>query len=168
MVWWVRPALSGDADGDILDAYLAERAVRCERAVFEAVVAATRDTCAMLSEGRAAVLAGPEGSAFGPVLQREYLALPAVLMTGRTDWEVVTVPTAGGEGWAVVDPRSPPTRLQQERSAPASRPPRPTAGAWTYSRPRSRPHPDAGPRPQNTAISGLHVDWEAWSCRGWR
>ncbi|MFH7598041.1 hypothetical protein WDV06_23510 [Streptomyces racemochromogenes] len=99
----MRQAVSGDADGDLLDVYLADLADRCGRAVFEAVVAAARDTCAMLSEGHAAVLAGPEGSAFGPDLQREYLALLAVLMTGRTDWEVITVPTADGEGWAVVE-----------------------------------------------------------------
>ncbi|MFH7595697.1 hypothetical protein WDV06_11425 [Streptomyces racemochromogenes] len=102
------PASGGDAgghvDGDLLDGYLAALAARCGPAVFEAVVAAVRDTCAMLAEGHTAVLAGPEGSAFGPVLQREYLSLLAVLMTGRTDLEVITVPTAEGEGWAVVEP----------------------------------------------------------------
>ncbi|MCF3182035.1 hypothetical protein IPZ70_19090 [Streptomyces polychromogenes] len=61
------------------------------------MVAAVRDTCAMLSEGHPALLTGP-------VLQREHLALTAVLMIGRTDLEVITVPTAEGEGWAVAEP----------------------------------------------------------------
>ncbi|MEW2374218.1 hypothetical protein AB0940_33425 [Streptomyces sp. NPDC006656] len=98
------PAPSGDADGDVLDVYLAGLAHRCGPAAFESVVAAVRDTCGMLAEGHPAVLAGPDGSAFGPDLQREYLGLLAVLMTGRTDLEVIMVATAGGEGWAVVEP----------------------------------------------------------------
>ncbi|MEU3317271.1 hypothetical protein ABZ743_31975 [Streptomyces sp. NPDC006662] len=87
-----------------MDVYLTTLAGRCGPAAFEAVIAAVRDTCAMLSEGHPAVLSGPEGTVFGPVLQREYLALMAVLMTGRTDLEVIAVPTDEGEGWAVVEP----------------------------------------------------------------
>lgn len=97
----------GDLPGgeDALDGYLAALAGRCGRAGFEAVVTAARDTCAMLSEGHPALLAGPEGEGFGPALQREYLSLLAVLMTGRTDLEVIAVPAPGGRrGWAVVEP----------------------------------------------------------------
>ncbi|MFF4579971.1 hypothetical protein ACFY15_16480 [Streptomyces sp. NPDC001373] len=94
-----------DGQGDVLGVYLEALAARCGRTGFEAVVAAARDTCAMLAEGHPAVLAGPDGEAFGPALQREYLALLAVLMTGRCDLEVIAVPTAGGRpGWAVVEP----------------------------------------------------------------
>ncbi|MFJ9344809.1 hypothetical protein ACIRP0_36845 [Streptomyces sp. NPDC101733] len=72
---------------------------------FEAVVSTVRDTCAMLADGHPAILAGPDGEAFGSVLQREYLALLAVLMTGRADLEIIAVPIPGGEqGWAVVEP----------------------------------------------------------------
>ncbi|MEW2416995.1 hypothetical protein AB0953_25145 [Streptomyces sp. NPDC046866] len=99
------PGRSDDAGSDVLDTYLADLAGRCGPAVFEAVLAAVRGTCAMLSEGHPALLEGPDGTAFGPQLQREYLALLAVLMTGRTDLEVIGVPTAGGTaGWAVVEP----------------------------------------------------------------
>ncbi|MEU3317413.1 hypothetical protein AB0940_33380 [Streptomyces sp. NPDC006656] len=99
------PARSGDADGDILGVYLVTLAGRCGPVAFEAVVAAVRDTCAMLSEGHPAILSVPRARRSGPALQREHLALLAVLMTGRTDLEVVAVPTAdGAEGWAVVEP----------------------------------------------------------------
>ncbi|MFF4498791.1 hypothetical protein [Streptomyces sp. NPDC001546] len=98
--------MQGGRGGDFLDAYLAALADRCGPAAFEAVVAAVRDTCAMLADGHPAVLAGPDGAAFTPRLQREYLGLMAVLMTGRTDLEVIAVPAADGtEGWAVVEPK---------------------------------------------------------------
>ncbi|MEV7730154.1 hypothetical protein AB0P15_36400 [Streptomyces sp. NPDC087917] len=89
----------------MLDAHLRGLATRCGPAGFEAVIAAARDTCAMLAEGHPAVLAGPDGEAFDPSLQREYLALLGVLMTGRSDLRIIEVPTAGGvPGWAVVEP----------------------------------------------------------------
>ncbi|MEV7728811.1 hypothetical protein AB0P15_29340 [Streptomyces sp. NPDC087917] len=95
-----------DADSaDVLDLHLRVVADRLGPAEFEAVVRAASDTCSMPAEGRPAMLAGPGGEGFGSALQREYLALLAVLMTGRTDLEVISVPVAGGaRGWAVVEP----------------------------------------------------------------
>ncbi|MEU3724926.1 hypothetical protein [Streptomyces sp. NPDC031705] len=96
--------LPADA-GDVLDTYLQALASRCGRAEFEAVIAAVRDTCGMLSDGHPAVFAGPDGGSFPPNLQREYLALLAVLMTGRTDLKIIKVPSPDGQpGWAVVEP----------------------------------------------------------------
>ncbi|MEU3317353.1 hypothetical protein ABZ743_32405 [Streptomyces sp. NPDC006662] len=93
--------------GDVLDAYLADLAGRCGPAAFKAVVAAVSDTCAMLSGGHTAVLAGPDGTEFAPCLQREYLGSLAVLMTGRTDLEVIAMLAADGTaGWAVVEPET--------------------------------------------------------------
>lgn len=73
---------------------------------FQAVIVAADATCMLLSGGHPAVLAGPDGEAdrFGSDLQREYLALLAVLITARCDHRVVRLPGEDGlPGWAVVE-----------------------------------------------------------------
>ncbi|MEU9030672.1 hypothetical protein AB0D46_24745 [Streptomyces sp. NPDC048383] len=89
---------------DLLDLYLREARIRLGPAGFEAVVRAAEATCVLLAGGQPATLAGPDDDGFGPRLQREYLALLAVLITGRTDHHVVPLATPGGTpGWAVVE-----------------------------------------------------------------
>ncbi|MFH8894690.1 hypothetical protein [Streptomyces sp. NPDC017949] len=91
-------------DTDLLDAYLRATLARLGPAGFEAVIRAADATCLLLADGQSAVLAGPDGAAFGSDLQREYLALLAVLITGRTDHLIVALPSAdGASGWAVVE-----------------------------------------------------------------
>lgn len=98
--------MSAYGDGtDVLDGYLQEALGRLGRPGFEAVVRAAEATCGLLADGQPAVLAGPDGAGFGPDLQREYLALLAVLITGRTDHHIVPLPGEDGTpGWAVVEP----------------------------------------------------------------
>ncbi|MEU9255402.1 hypothetical protein AB0D66_26545 [Streptomyces sp. NPDC048270] len=70
----------------------------------EAVIRAADATCVLLAGDQQAILAGPEGAAFGPHLQWEYLSLRAVLITGRTNHQVVPLPTSDGTpGRAVVE-----------------------------------------------------------------
>ncbi|CAM5676525.1 hypothetical protein SAVIM338S_07193 [Streptomyces avidinii] len=89
---------------DLLDGYLREAPARLGRSGFEAVLRAADATCALLAGGHPALLAGPDEVAFGPDLQREYLALLAVLITGRTDHHVITLPQSDGTaGWAVAE-----------------------------------------------------------------
>lgn len=89
---------------DLLDDYLRQVLARLGRPGFEAVLRAADATCALLAGGHPAVLAGPEGDEFGPGLQREYLALLAVLITGRTDHQIIALPQSDGTpGWAVVE-----------------------------------------------------------------
>ncbi|MFJ7271341.1 hypothetical protein ACIQV3_32670 [Streptomyces sp. NPDC099050] len=89
---------------DLLDDYLREVLARLGRPGFEAVLRATDATCTLLAGGPPALLAGPDDGAFGPGLQREYLALLAVLITGRTDHHIIDLPQSDGTpGWAVVE-----------------------------------------------------------------
>ncbi|MFD6878400.1 MULTISPECIES: hypothetical protein [unclassified Streptomyces] len=91
-------------DTDLLDDYLRAALARLGPANFEAVIRAADATCQLLANGQPAVLAGPDGAAFGPDLQREYLALLAVLITGRTDHPIVPLPSPDGTpGWAVIE-----------------------------------------------------------------
>ncbi|RST09019.1 hypothetical protein EF910_02070 [Streptomyces sp. WAC07149] len=80
------------------------------------MVRAADATCALLADGLPTVLAGPPGEAFGSALQREYLALLAVLITGRTDHHVVRLPDPDGTcGWAILKDQAPkdPDALRQ-------------------------------------------------------
>ncbi|MEU9028982.1 hypothetical protein AB0D46_15950 [Streptomyces sp. NPDC048383] len=95
---------------DLLDTYLAGLRDRIGARGFEAVVRAADATCVLLAEGHSALLAGPDGqdgrqdAGFDADLQREYLTLLAVLITGRTDHRVVRLPGLDGlPGWAVVE-----------------------------------------------------------------
>ncbi|MBT2452136.1 hypothetical protein J7F03_34790 [Streptomyces sp. ISL-43] len=93
-----------DEGSDLLDVYLHEARERLGPADFEAVVRATDATCVLLAGGHPAILSGPDGGGFGPELQREYLGLLAVLITGRTDHHVVPLTAPDGTpGWAVVE-----------------------------------------------------------------
>ncbi|MFI5761778.1 hypothetical protein ACIA8F_12635 [Streptomyces sp. NPDC051563] len=98
--------MSAEGEGsDLLDDYLREALARLGRPGFEAVLRAADATCMLLAGGHAAVLEGPDGEGgFGPVLQREYLALLAVLITGRTGHHIIALPQSDGTaGWAVVE-----------------------------------------------------------------
>ncbi|MCX4782730.1 hypothetical protein [Streptomyces sp. NBC_01264] len=89
---------------DLLDAYLQEVLARLGREGFEVVLRAADVTCELLAGGHPTLLAGPDDDAFGHGLQREYLALLAVLITGRTDHHIITLPQSDGTAsWAVVE-----------------------------------------------------------------
>ncbi|MFD3870268.1 hypothetical protein [Streptomyces sp. NPDC058623] len=91
-------------DADLLDDYLRAALARLGPAGFKAVIRAADATCLLLADGQPAVLAGPDGKAFDTLLQREYLALLAVLITGRTDHSIVPLPNPDGTpGWAVIE-----------------------------------------------------------------
>ncbi|MEU4955754.1 hypothetical protein AB0G57_42160, partial [Streptomyces lavendulae] len=69
------------------------------------LIRAADATCALLADGHPAVLAGAEGEAFTPALQREYPSLLAVLLAGRTDHHIIALPgPEGTPGWAAVEP----------------------------------------------------------------
>ncbi|MGW7099687.1 hypothetical protein [Streptomyces sp. NPDC054838] len=90
----------------LLGTYLEGLRARIGARGFEAVIRAADATCALLAGGHPALLAGPDGEAdgFGSDLQREYLALLAVLITGRCDHRLVRLPGVDGlPGWAVVE-----------------------------------------------------------------
>ncbi|MGW0365873.1 hypothetical protein [Streptomyces sp. NPDC002990] len=100
----------GGGSRDLLDAYLEGLRARIGARRFVAVVRAADATCVLLADGHPAVLAGPDGedgrddAGFDTDLQREYLTLLAVLITGRTDHRVVRLPGLDGlSGWAVVE-----------------------------------------------------------------
>lgn len=96
----------GDSDGvDVLGLYLEMARARLTPARFEAVVRAAQATCGLLAQGHEALVAAPEEEGFTVELQREYLGLLAVMITGSLDHRVVEVPgPAGGTGLAVVQP----------------------------------------------------------------
>ncbi|THA47093.1 hypothetical protein [Streptomyces sp. A1136] len=96
----------GGGGADLLGTYLEGLRARIGARGFEAVIRAADATCVLLADGHPAVLAGPDGEAdgFGSDLQREYLALLAVLITGRSDHRLVRLPCVDGlPGWAVVE-----------------------------------------------------------------
>ncbi|WCD83710.1 hypothetical protein KPP03845_100029 [Streptomyces xanthophaeus] len=102
--------VGGSESPDLLDTYLTGLRDRLGARGFEAVVRAADATCVLLAEGHHAVLAGPDGrdgrvdAGFDADLQREYLTLLAVLITGRTDHRVVRLPGLDGlPGWAVLE-----------------------------------------------------------------
>ncbi|MFF7501115.1 hypothetical protein ACFZBM_16950 [Streptomyces lavendulae] len=64
------------------------------------LIRAVDATCALLADGHPAVLAGTEGEAFTPTLQREYPSL----LAGRTDHHIIVLPgPEGTPGWAAVE-----------------------------------------------------------------
>lgn len=104
-------------EADVLGPYL-EVLRAPERERFEVLIRAVQTTCALLADGREAVLEVPGDAALAPDLQREYLSLMAVMITGHLDHRVVELAAPdGGTGWAVVDN----TRPRQE-PAPAAAP----------------------------------------------
>ncbi|MFF5705482.1 GNAT family N-acetyltransferase [Streptomyces sp. NPDC012794] len=96
---------------DVLDLYLQMARARLSPARFEAVVRAVQDTCGLLVQGHQALVAMPGEEGFSPEMQREYLALLAVMITGSLDHRVVELPGPDDEpALAVVRTTSPMAR----------------------------------------------------------
>ncbi|MFE2145501.1 hypothetical protein ACFXA3_27835 [Streptomyces sp. NPDC059456] len=103
-------------EADVLGHYLEVLRARLSGERFELLIRAVQTTCALLAEGREAVLEVPGGPDLAPDLQREYLSLMAVMITGHLDHRLVELAAPdGGTGWAVVDN----TRPRREPAAPA-------------------------------------------------
>ncbi|MEU3904505.1 hypothetical protein [Streptomyces goshikiensis] len=109
------PAGSGDGqDVDVLGPYLEVLRARLTGERFEVLIRAVQTTCALLAEDQEAVLKVPAATELAPDLQREYLSLMAVMITGHLDHRLVEIAAPdGGKGWAVVDN----TRLYPARPA---------------------------------------------------
>ncbi|MFD3719168.1 hypothetical protein [Streptomyces sp. NPDC058674] len=132
-------------EADVLGSYLEVLRGRLEGEHFEAVVRAVHTTCALLGEGlgkgsRAVLPVAAEGL-LAPELQREYLSLMAVMITGHLDHRLVEVAApGGGTGWAVVE-NTPVRRVEGPadpgRGAAGGGPPQDTAE--TGHRPRRAP-----------------------------
>ncbi|MEV0416327.1 hypothetical protein AB0I68_37705 [Streptomyces sp. NPDC050448] len=112
---------AGDGrDDDVLGPYLEVLRARLNGERFEVLIRAVQTTCALLADGREAVLEVPGDGQLAPDLQREYLSLMAVMITGHLDHRLVELAAPdGGKGWAVVDN----TRPQQEHAPSTSAPP---------------------------------------------
>ncbi|GGS82013.1 MULTISPECIES: hypothetical protein [Streptomyces] len=97
------PAPDGP-EGDVLGSYLVDLRARLGGARFEALIRTVQATCALLADSPRPVLEVPGGSGLPPDLRREYVALLAVMITGRADHRLVRLDAADGDaGWAVVD-----------------------------------------------------------------
>ncbi|MFF1339448.1 hypothetical protein ACFVYT_16315 [Streptomyces sp. NPDC058290] len=105
-------------EDDVLGPYLEVLRARLNGERFEVLIRAVQATCALLADGREAVLEVPGDADLAPDLQREYLSLMAVMITGHLDHRLVELAAPdGGKGWAVVDNTSP--RHQFAPSAPS-------------------------------------------------
>ncbi|WP_328619280.1 hypothetical protein [Streptomyces sp. NBC_00354] len=104
-------------EDDVLGPYLEVLRARLERERFEVLIRAVQTTCALLADGREAVLEVPGDTDLAPDLQREYLSLMAVMITGHLDHRLVELAAPdGGKGWAVVDNTRPQQRLAPSAS----------------------------------------------------
>ncbi|MER7463135.1 hypothetical protein [Streptomyces sp. NPDC097981] len=91
-------------EADVLGPYLEVLRSRLSGERFEVLIRAVQTTCALLADGREAVIEAPGGTALAPDLQREYLSLMAVMITGHLDHRLVELAAPdGGKGWAVVE-----------------------------------------------------------------
>ncbi|KPH98973.1 hypothetical protein OV450_5526 [Actinobacteria bacterium OV450] len=112
-----------DQEADVLGSYLEVLRARLSGERFELLIRAVQTTCALLADGREAVLEVPGDPDLAPELQREYLSLMAVMITGHLDHSLVELAAPdGGTGWAVVDNTLP-------RREPAPAPPSPCEAA---------------------------------------
>ncbi|WP_073780035.1 hypothetical protein [Streptomyces sp. MJM1172] len=114
------PAGSGDGqDVDVLGTYLEVLRARLTGERFEVLIRAVQTTCALLADDQEAVLKVPAATELAPDLQREYLSLMAVMITGHLDHRLVEIAAPdGGRGWAVVDNTRPyPARPADVRSS---------------------------------------------------
>ncbi|WP_073907728.1 hypothetical protein [Streptomyces sp. CB00455] len=110
---------------DVLGSYLEVLRARLDAEEFEVLIRAVQTTCALLGDGHEAVLEVPGERELAPALQREYLSLMAVMITGHLDHRLIELAAPdGGRGWAVVDntlpvqpgrPPSPPWPRQVHR-----------------------------------------------------
>ncbi|WP_030293790.1 hypothetical protein [Streptomyces katrae] len=107
-------------EDDVLGPYLEVLRARLNGERFEVLIRAVQATCALLADGREAVLEVPGETDLAPDLQREYLSLMAVMITGHLDHRLVELAAPdGGKGWAVVDN----TRPDQQHTPAGSLPP---------------------------------------------
>ncbi|MFE3585540.1 hypothetical protein [Streptomyces vinaceus] len=91
-------------EADVLGSYLEVLRARLTGERFEVLIRAVQTTCALLADGREAVLEVPGDADLAPDLQGEYLSLMAVMITGHLDHRLVELAAPdGGKGWAVVD-----------------------------------------------------------------
>ncbi|GLV82127.1 hypothetical protein Slala03_18160 [Streptomyces lavendulae subsp. lavendulae] len=98
------PDRDDDREADVLGTYLEDVRDRLDGERFEVLVRAVRTTCALLEEGDRSVLEVPGDHGLAPDLQREYLSLMAVMITGHLDHHLIEVAAPdGGKGWAVVE-----------------------------------------------------------------
>ncbi|QEV44116.1 hypothetical protein CP980_02635 [Streptomyces vinaceus] len=105
-------------EADVLGSYLEVLRARLTGERFEVLIRAVQTTCALLADGREAVLEVPGDAALVPDLHCEYLSLMAVMITGHLDHRLVELAAPdGGKGWAVVDNTRP-----GEEPAPAAAP----------------------------------------------
>ncbi|NXY93353.1 hypothetical protein HYE82_02780 [Streptomyces sp. BR123] len=106
-----RPAEPDDGgpEADVLGAYLEGVRARLSGERFEVVIRAVQATCALLGESpHRTVVEVPGGGELAPELQREYLSLLAVMITGRRDHHLVALAAPEGDkGWAVVETTGP-------------------------------------------------------------
>ncbi|MFK0257878.1 hypothetical protein [Streptomyces sp. NPDC090445] len=106
-----RPA--GPDDGgpgaEVLGSYLEGVRARLSGERFDVLIRAVQTTCALLGEGHhQAVVEVPGGGELAPDLQREYVSLLAVMITGRLDHHLVELDAPEGDkGWAVVENTGP-------------------------------------------------------------
>ncbi|MFI6005962.1 hypothetical protein ACIA98_37195 [Streptomyces sp. NPDC051366] len=104
-------------EDDVLGPYLEVLRARLNRERFEVLIRAVQTTCALLADGREAVLEVPGDTDLAPDLQREYLSLMAVMITGHLDHRLVELAAPdGGKGWAVVDNTRPHQHLAPSAS----------------------------------------------------
>ncbi|MER6775728.1 MULTISPECIES: hypothetical protein [unclassified Streptomyces] len=126
---------SGDGqEADVLGPYLEVLRARLTGERFEVLIRAVQTTCALLADGREAVLEVPGEPDLGPDLQCEYLSLMAVMITGHLDHRLVELAAPdGGKGWAVVDntcPRQDPALAASVSPGPPPSPCEAAERAW--------------------------------------
>ncbi|MFG2982200.1 hypothetical protein ACGFYQ_13225 [Streptomyces sp. NPDC048258] len=111
------PAGPGDdCEADVLGPYLEVLRARLNGERFEALIRAVQITCALLGDGHQAVLEVPGEGELAPDLQREYLSLMAVMITGHLDHRLVELAAPdGARGWAVVENTHPHQAREAER-----------------------------------------------------
>ncbi|MFD7624856.1 hypothetical protein ACFV7Q_02215 [Streptomyces sp. NPDC059851] len=106
-----RPAEPDDGgpEAEVLGSYLEGVRARLSGERFEVLIRAVQTTCALLGEGpHRAVFEVPGGGELAPDLQREYVSLLAVMITGRLDHHLVQLAAPQGDkGWAVIENTGP-------------------------------------------------------------
>ncbi|MFB7462445.1 hypothetical protein ACFCZ1_02865 [Streptomyces sp. NPDC056224] len=124
--------LDDGCEADVLGAYLEVLRARLNGERFEALIRAVQITCALLGDGHQPVLEVPGEDDLAPDLQREYLSLMAVMITGHLDHRLVELSAPdGARGWAVVE--NPPAVAENPRAVvenPRSREAREAERIW--------------------------------------
>ncbi|MEV6572475.1 hypothetical protein [Streptomyces sp. NPDC051577] len=93
-----------DHEADVLGSYLEVLRARLDGERFESLITAVRITCALLEDDHRTAWDVPAERHLPADLQREYLSLMAVMITGHLDHRLVEFAAPdGSKGWAVVD-----------------------------------------------------------------